>query len=125
MDVTPFSKLQIPPAAVFERLSERRSRARFMVPEGDDWRAVTWGAFARAIRQIASFSSAVGLKPGERAAVFAANRVKWMTAALAIQAAGGVLVPIYASSTSAQASATDRKTVFRAGTYVTGIPPDI
>jgi long-chain acyl-CoA synthetase len=104
MDVSAFSELVIAPRAVFDRLAERRSRARFMVPDGDDWRAVTWGAFARQIRQCASFLSASGLKPGERAAVFAANRVEWMSAALAIQAAGGVLVPIYASSTAAQAS---------------------
>ena len=41
---------------------------------------------------------------GERACVFAPNRVEWMSAALGIQAAGGVMVPVYASSTAEQAA---------------------
>jgi long-chain acyl-CoA synthetase len=39
---------------------------------------------------------------GTRAAIYAGNRVEWMSAALAIQAAGGVMVPIYPSSTVEQ-----------------------
>jgi long-chain acyl-CoA synthetase len=117
MDITPFLDLRIAPRAVFDSLAERRTRARFMLPaEGGDWRAVTWGAFAEQIRKIALFLSASGLAAGERAAVFAPNRVEWMSAALAIQAAGGVMVPIYASSTAEQAAYvarhSDAKVVF-------------
>jgi long-chain acyl-CoA synthetase len=104
VDPTPFLEQRIAPRAVFDRLPERSTRVRFMVPEGDDWRAVTWGAFARQIRLVASFLAATGLKPGERATVFAGNSVEWMSAAMAIQAAGGVLVPIYPSCTAAQAA---------------------
>ena len=69
-----------------------------------DWRAVTWGAHARQIRDVALFLASAGLKGGERACVFAPNRVEWMSAALGIQAAGGVMVPVYASSTAEQAA---------------------
>jgi long-chain acyl-CoA synthetase len=65
---------------------------------------VTWGSFAEQIRQVACYLTAVGLKPTERAAIFAPNRVEWMSAALGIQAAGGVMVPVYASSTAEQAA---------------------
>ncbi|GAB4206144.1 MAG: AMP-dependent synthetase/ligase [Sandaracinaceae bacterium] len=103
VDASKFTELKIAPRAVFDSLPERRSRVRFMVPTADgDWRAVTWGAFANEIRELALFLSARGLKMGERAAIFAANRVEWMSAALAIQAAGGVMVPIYPSSTVEQ-----------------------
>src|SRR5579859_5709289 len=105
MDITPFLELRIAPRAVIDSLPERRSRVRFMIPTEDgDWTAVTWGAFARQIQDVALFLGSAGLKSGERAAVFAPNRVEWMSAALAIQAAGGVMVPVYPSSTADQAA---------------------
>ncbi len=104
MDITPFLDLKIAPRNVFDALAERRTRPRFMLPDGDDWRVVTWGAFARQIRQAALFVPAAGLRGGERACVFAPNRVEWMSAALGIQAAGGVMVPVYASNTAEQAA---------------------
>ncbi|GAC1526118.1 MAG: hypothetical protein NVS3B10_24660 [Polyangiales bacterium] len=111
MDVTPYLDLRIAPRAVFDSLAERADGVRFYVPSPprdgaagtDEWRAVTWGAFARQIRDCACFLSAIGLVSGERAAIFAPNRVEWISAALAIQAAGGVVVPIYPSNTASQA----------------------
>jgi long-chain acyl-CoA synthetase len=103
VDASKFHELKIAPRAVFDSLAERRTRVRFMVPTADgDYRAVTWGAFANEIRELALFLSARGLKMGDRAAIYAGNRVEWMSAALAIQAAGGVMVPIYPSSTTEQ-----------------------
>lgn len=105
MDITPFQELRIAPRAVIDSLSERGSRVRFMLPTPDgDWRAVTWAAFGRQIRRIASFLSFEGLRFGERAAILAPNRVEWMSAALGIQAAGGAMVPVYPSSTAEQAA---------------------
>ena len=102
MDVTPFLEPRIAPRAVFDSLAERRSRVRFMLPAPrGDWHSVTWGSFADDIRRMALFVSSE-LSGGERAAVFAPNRVEWMTAALAVQAAGGVIVPVYGSSTAEQ-----------------------
>jgi long-chain acyl-CoA synthetase len=102
--VTPFLETRIAPRAIFDTLPERRARVRYMVPTPDgDWRAVTWGAHAREIRSVAMFLVGEGLRPGERAAVYAPNRVEWMSAAMGIQAAGGVMVPVYASSTAEQA----------------------
>ncbi len=110
MDITPFTDLKIAPRAVFDSLDQRRSRVRFMLPDfthgatGKDWRAVTWGAFAEQIRNAALFLGAGTLKSGDRGCVFAANRVEWISAALAIQAAGGVMVPIYPASMPEQAA---------------------
>lgn len=117
VDIAPYTELKIAPRAVFDTLPERRSRARFMVPTKDgDWRAVTWGAFAAQIRQVALFLGTAGLGSGDRAAIFAPNRVEWITAALAIQAAGGVMVPVYAANTPEQAAYviqhSDAKVVF-------------
>jgi len=103
VDASRFSELKIAPRAVFDSLPERKTRVRFMVPTADgDYRAVTWGAFAAEIRELALFLAARGMSVGDRGAIYAANRVEWMSAALAIQAAGGVMVPIYPSSTAEQ-----------------------
>ncbi len=105
MDVTPFLEPKIAPRVVFDALPERRSRVRFMLPTPDgDWRGVTWGAFAKQIRSIALFLETEGFGTGDRGAIFAANRVEWMSAALALQAAGGVMVPVYPSNTAEQAA---------------------
>src|SRR4051794_17258557 len=108
MDISPFVDLRIAPRAVFDSLEERKTRVRFMVAgapnkpnERDDWHAVTWGAFADQIRDLALFLATV-TKSGERSAIYAPNRVEWATPALAIQAAGGVMVPIYPASTADQ-----------------------
>lgn len=105
MDVSAFLESRPAPRVVFDRLPALRSRPRFFLPSGDgDFRAITWGAYARAIRELARYLSAEGFKTGERALIFAQNSVEWSEAALAIQAAGGVMVPVYASSTGEQAA---------------------
>jgi long-chain acyl-CoA synthetase len=117
MDITPYLDLKPAPRAVFDSLAQRKTRARFMLPTPDgDWRAVTWGAFAKSIRQAAMFLPSVGFQPGDRAAIYAPNSVEWISAALAIQSAGGVMVPIYPASTAEQAayviSHSDAKVLF-------------
>jgi len=105
MDITPYLELKPAPRAVFDRLATHRARARFMIPAADgDWRCVTWGGFAGMIRDLALWLQSVGVAPGDRAVVFAPNRVEWGAAALAIQSAGAVMVPLYGASTASQAA---------------------
>jgi long-chain acyl-CoA synthetase len=104
MDITPFLELKIAPRAVFDALDERKDLVRFMVPAGNgEWRKVTFGEFAEQIRELGLFLGTV-LKAGDRAAIYAPNRVEWASASLAIQAAAGVMVPVYPASTSEQLS---------------------
>jgi long-chain acyl-CoA synthetase len=105
MDITPYLDLKPAPRAVFDTLAERSTRARFMLPTADgDWRAVTWGAYAKLIKHAALFLASAGMKSGDRAAIFAPNSVEWISAAMAVEATGGVMVPIYPASTAAQAA---------------------
>jgi long-chain acyl-CoA synthetase len=105
MDITPFLEPKIAPRAVFDSLAERKTRPRFMVPTPDgDYRVVTWGAFADMIRRASLFLASAGLSSGDRGAIFSTNHVEWIAAALGIQAAGGVMVPIYPASTPDQAA---------------------
>lgn len=118
MDITPYLDDQkIAPKVVFDSLDERGSRVRFMLPTDDgDWRGMTWNAFADQIRRCGLFLMDEGLDHGDHAAIYAPNSVEWASAALAIQGAGAVMVPIYPSSTSEQAAYvvrhSDAKVVF-------------
>ncbi len=101
MDSTP--SIVFAPRVVFDALPEVAARPRFLIPEGRGrWGVVTWADFASRIRRIACFLAERGLEPGGRAAIFAPNSADWGAAALGIQAAGGVMVPVYASSTPEQ-----------------------
>jgi long-chain acyl-CoA synthetase len=105
MDVTPYLEIAPAPRAVFDRLSEQpewSERARFFVPDREGWRPVTWGRFAALIRNAALHLAGLGFKPGDRAAILADSSVEWAAAALAIQSAGGTMVPIYPASTAEQ-----------------------
>ncbi|NUN12412.1 MAG: long-chain fatty acid--CoA ligase [Myxococcales bacterium] len=77
---------------------------RFFV-QGQDgsWQPISWERYGSEIQCLTEFLVSRGLEPAERACIFAPNRVEWATAAMAIQAAGGVIVPIYGSCTSEQA----------------------
>lgn len=115
MDITKYTDLRIAPRAVFDSLPERGGRARFMVPDGAGWRSVTWSDLAAEIREISLYLGTL-LEAQDRAAIYAPNRVEWASAALAIQAAGGAMVPVYPASTAEQAayvvSHSDAKVLF-------------
>ena len=104
IELDAYRELKIAPRAVFDALPERAGRPRFMVQADAGWRAVSWQAFADRIREFAAFLIEARLQPGDRAAIFALNSVDWAAAALGIQAVGGVMVPIYPSSTPDQAA---------------------
>src|ERR1700737_891203 len=55
-------------------------------------------SFAEFHRRVAGLSMAfveLGVKPGDRVGLFAANRPEWHTADFAITGAGGITVPVY------------------------------
>jgi long-subunit acyl-CoA synthetase (AMP-forming) len=87
--------IQAAPQFVFDRLATHRDRARFQVRDGKAWSPVTWGQFATQIRGVARWLVEHDLDPGDRVAIFGANSVAWAAAALGVQTAGGVFVPIY------------------------------
>ncbi len=105
MDITPYiQRVEPAPKAVFDKLSTHREKPRFFINAGGSWEPVTWGEYARQIETIAAGLLDAGvLSRGDRGAIFAPNRVEWMSAALAIEAAAGVMVPVYPASTVDQA----------------------
>lgn len=120
MDVSSLLDPQPAPRAVFDRLATHRHRVRFHVRTGNAWQPVTWGQFAQQIRGVARWLIERELEAGDRVAIFASNSVAWASAALGVQTAGGVFVPIYPASTAEQVAYIldhcEAKFVFVAGT---------
>lgn len=69
------------------------------------WRALTWRDWQRAGEAIAAgLIGRLGVQRGDRVALMAATSVEWALCDLAITLAGAISVPIYPSSTPAQAA---------------------
>jgi long-chain acyl-CoA synthetase len=103
LDLEVALRVEPAPRILFERVAELGARPRFMLRDGEEWRAITWAAFGDTVRRTAAWLGQV-LAPGDRAAIFAHNRVEWIAAALAVQTVGAVVVPIYPASTDEQAA---------------------
>jgi long-chain acyl-CoA synthetase len=69
---------------------------------GAEWRGMTYGEMGRHIDAVASWLIDVGLRTGDRAVIFAPNTPWWSIVDFAVQAAGGIPVPIYATNTATQ-----------------------
>lgn len=102
MDVSHLLEIKAAPRAVFERLPTHRHRVRFQVRSGSAWIPVTWGQFAQQIRGVARWLIEREVEVGDRIAIFAQNSVAWASAALGVQTAGAMFVPIYPASTAEQ-----------------------
>jgi long-chain acyl-CoA synthetase len=102
MDVSQLTAVKPAPRAVFDRLPTHRHRVRFQVRANGAWQPVTWGQFALQIRGVARWLIEHELEVGDRVAIYGSNSVAWASAALGVQTAGGVVVPIYPASTADQ-----------------------
>src|SRR5690242_2559639 len=61
----------------------------------DGWKPISSEEMLRRVAGLSSALVLLGVKPGDRVGLFAANRPEWHTADFAITGAGGVTVPIY------------------------------
>src|SRR5918993_2005047 len=66
------------------------------------WRDVTWKQFGEEVRGVAKGLIAAGVAAGARVALQAKTRYEWTVFDYAIWTAGGVVVPIYETSSADQ-----------------------
>ena len=66
-----------------------------MFRAADGWQSIPSEEFLRRVAGLSTAFVELGVKPGDRVGLFAANRPEWHTADFAITGAGGVTVPIY------------------------------
>ncbi|MWA04897.1 AMP-binding protein [Actinomadura sp. LD22] len=74
------------------RVSAGRHGGREALVEGE--LRLTFAELAETMIDVVRAVMALGIRPGDRVGVWAPNRARWILAALGIQGAGGVLVPL-------------------------------
>ena len=68
-------------------------------PDGaETWKSMTWAEAGTRVTELAAGLLATGLQPEQRVIVYAATRVEWALADLAINCAGGATTTVYPSS---------------------------
>ena len=96
---------------------EKRHLARMILTKGDElpdqaamkwkvdgtWRTLTYGELSDRILKIAFKLKELGVRKGDKVAIFSDNKPEWAISDLSILTLGGTSVPIYATSTSEQA----------------------
>ena len=68
------------------------------------YRSLTYEEFYERVLMLARGLRKFGMTPGDKVAIFSENRLGWAITDFAIQSAGGVTVPIYATNTAKQAA---------------------
>jgi long-chain acyl-CoA synthetase len=66
------------------------------------WETISWGAYGRAVHDIAAGLISRDVALGDSIAILASNRPSWHICDLGIMSAGAVSVPIYPTSSSSQ-----------------------
>ena len=86
------------------RLADRPAMRHCPVerPTQGEWKALTWGEYLLAARQIAGGLAELGVARGGRVAILSTNRVEWHLADLGTLLNGGVTVPVYPTSAPSQ-----------------------
>ncbi|MBI3540755.1 MAG: long-chain fatty acid--CoA ligase [Deltaproteobacteria bacterium] len=78
------------------------SRPCFQFKQDGKWQTLSWEEAEQRICRIATGLKALGLKKGDRVAIFSNTRVEWTLCDLAILSVGAISVPIYQSNTPDQ-----------------------
>jgi long-chain acyl-CoA synthetase len=88
---------------LLERVNKNPSHALFSRKNPDgSWRNVTSGEFLAEVRSLAKGLIAAGIKPGDAVALMSRTRYEWTMIDFAVWFAGGVVVPIYETSSPEQ-----------------------
>ena len=64
---------------------------------------ISWNAMNRMVHTLAWYLLSIGIKKGDRVALFSDNRYEWWVCDLAILSIGAVNVPIYATNSASEA----------------------
>ena len=91
------------PAMFFARAARWAERPRYRAHRDGAWIEADWRTMERSVREIAAGLVGLGVERGDRLAIFAATSPEWVEIDLAIQAAGGVTIPIYHSNLANEA----------------------
>jgi long-chain acyl-CoA synthetase len=91
------------PEMFFARAARWADKPRYRVCRDGTWVEADWRTMEQAVREVAAGLVSLGIERGDRVALFAATSPEWVEIDLAIQAAGGVTIPIYHSNLANEA----------------------
>src|SRR5262245_46678194 len=91
------------PEMFFARAAQWSDKPRFRAHRDGAWIECDWRTMEQAVREIAAGLVSLGIERGDRIAIFAGTSPEWIEIDLAIQAAGGVTIPIYQSNLANEA----------------------
>ncbi len=98
----------------FDQAARFGDRTALLHCTGEEYEPVTWNELAVAVREVAAGLISIGVKPGDRVGIMSYNRPEWLVSDFAIFAAGAITIPIYHTTTQAQAD----RLLSRTGTRV-------
>ena len=87
---------------VADRAHFEPERVMLSRPLGEGWQEVSARTFAAEVRQVAKGLFALGIKPGDRVGILSRTRYEWTILDFGIWFAGGVVVPVYETSSAEQ-----------------------
>jgi long-chain acyl-CoA synthetase len=87
-----------------DAVAAQRSWPAYLVQDGDGWRPVSTAEAAERVDDYANGLLALGIRKGDAVAILAQTTLEWTLFDLALATIGAVGVPIYASSSAADAA---------------------
>src|SRR6201997_5839669 len=99
--------------------SRPNSRAQMFRHPDSSWESISSAELLRRVSGLSMALVELGVKPGDRVGLYAANRPEWHTADFAINGNGAVIVPVYFKESPERAAYilkhSEAKVVFVAG----------
>ena len=87
---------------VFAQLKRAESRVVLREIHGEEFVSVTGGELLNRVQHVRARLRSVGLRPGDRCALLAANSIRWAAVDLALMAEGIIVVPLYARQAASE-----------------------
>jgi len=82
-----------------ETIRKQPERTAIMYKRGGNWSELTWAGYSEMVRTIAAGLQILGVRKGDRVAIYSNTRYEWAACDLAILGLGAVTVPIYQNNT--------------------------
>ena len=88
---------------VRDRVRKYGDRTMMKVKRDGSWKEISWNEFYDTARSLGLALIALGVEPGDRAAIFSPNSPEWQMADIATVSIGAADVPLYSTITGKQA----------------------
>ena len=87
----------------FEKAAQERRRAPALLSKSDDqWKALSWTEYAKAVQNFSQCLIALGVPQGGKVGLMGTNSADWFVADMAAMTMGAVSVPIYETNSGPQ-----------------------